>query len=85
MRRARKGNCADCAVIVFLQQLENMQGGKLLPPGQTWAEALRLPHAQEQFAVVMRAGNADASPDEIDWDRVISLWDIAPQANGMLW
>ena len=85
MRHAWKGNCVDCAAVVFLQQLDNLQGGKLLPPGHTWAEALRLPHVQEQFAAMMRAGNADASPDEIDWERVIELWDITPREKGMFW
>ena len=85
MRHARKGCCVDCAAVIFLQQLENMAGGKLLPPGHTWAEALRLPHVQEQFAALMTAGNADASPDEIDWERVIELWDIASREKGMLW
>ncbi len=85
MRHARKGNCVDCAAIVFLQQIDNLQGGKLLRAGHTWAEALTLPHVREQFAAMMTAGNADADPDEIDWDRVIELWDIAPKAKGMLW
>lgn len=84
MRRARKGLCVNCAAIVFLQRLDTMQGGKFLPAGHTWAEALRLSHVQEQFADMMRAGNADANPDEIDWDRVVSLWHIAPQEKGML-
>ncbi len=83
MRRARKGNCVDCATIVILQRLDNMHGskqhGSLLPAGFTWAEALALPHVREQFAAVMKAGNADVKPDEIDWDRVIELWNIAPK------
>lgn len=85
MRRARKGLCVECAAIVFLQHIDNMNGGNLLPSGYTWGEAIRLPHVREQFAAVMRAGNADADPDEIDWERVIILWNIAPKEEGVLW
>lgn len=46
--------------------------------------ALELPHVREQFEAVMRAGAAEAMPDEIDWARVIALWDIAPGAKGTL-
>ena len=83
MRRAMQGVCIDCAAVEFLQQLDNMHGGKLLQ-GHTWVEALGLPHMREQFANLMRAGNADAGIDEIDWDRVAQLWDIAPAVEGKL-
>jgi len=84
MRRAQKGLCVNCSVIVFLQQLGNMHAPGALPTGDKMKEALRLPHMQEQFAAVMRAGKADANPDEIDWNRVIDLWDIEPSAKGIL-
>lgn len=87
MRRARQGNCVDCCVVVFLQQLENLYGQdpmRLLPSGMTWATALSLPHMQEQFAVMMNRGRADANPDEIDWHRVIELWDAAPRETASL-
>lgn len=84
MRRAKEGVCADCATIVFLQRLDNMHGGMLLPTGQTWAEALNLPHVRERFAALMRAGDADADPDEIDWERVVELWDISELEAGTL-
>ena len=83
MRRAQTGMCVDCATVVFLQRLENT-GGHLLPKGETWATALRLPHVQKQFAAVMAAAKADAKPDEIDWDRVIELWDLVPRDEGRL-
>ena len=89
MRRSQQGVCVDCATVIFLQRLDNMHGSKmhghLLPPGETWATALCLPHVQEQFAAVMKAGKADANADEIDWNRVIELWDIVPKEEGGLW
>ena len=88
MRHAQEGVCVDCATVIFLQELDNMHGSKmhghLLPPGETWATALRLPHLQKHFAAVMIAGKADAKADEIDWERVIELWDIVPQEEGTL-
>ena len=47
-------------------------------------DALRLPHVREQFTRVMEAGKADAKPDEINWDRVIELWNIKPKCEGTL-
>ena len=82
LRRAKTGVCVECGVVQFLQQLDNMHGGNLFPDGT--AESLLLPHVREQFAATMKAGMADAMPDEIDWERVIAIWDIAPQTKGTL-
>ena len=82
LRRAKSGVCVDCGVVLFLQCLSNMH-----VPGSVDAalpHALRLPHVREQFVRVMAAGGADANPDEINWDRVISLWDIEPEDTGLL-
>lgn len=73
MRRAKTGVCVDCAAVLFLQRLDNMQGGNFGLP-----DALRHEHVQAQFANVMKAGNADADPAEINWDRVIEIWNIQP-------
>lgn len=81
MRRAQRGACVDCSAVLFLQRLMNMTGRDCYPD---MPNCLRLPHVQEQFANVMRVGNADAVPDEINWERVIALWDIAPTATGTL-
>lgn len=48
-------------------------------------EALRLPHVREQFVRVMAAGNSDAKPSDIDWDRVMELWDIEPWETEVAW
>ncbi len=34
-------------------------------------EGFRLKHVQAQFAAVMKAGMADARPEEIQWDRLV--------------
>jgi len=40
---------------------------------------------QPQFVeAVMRAGNAEASPDEVDWDRVIEVWSAESPAKETL-
>lgn len=78
MRHAEKGVCVNCGTVLFLKDLEELHGGRLLPPGTTWREALALPHIQEQFGRLMRVGKADAQPDEIDWERVAQLWDLEP-------
>jgi hypothetical protein len=71
-RRAEKGTCPDCTAVILLKGLDHEHGGKLFENGP---ECLRLPHIQGQFAALMKVGMADASPSEINWDRVIELWD----------
>lgn len=70
-RKAMKGLCTTCYVIDILKRLNADHGGMLLPNGP---DPLRYQHVQEQFAAVMRAGNAQALPDEIDWDAVVTNW-----------
>jgi len=33
----------------------------------------------------MAAGNSDAKPSDIDWDRVMELWDIEPWETEVAW
>ena len=80
-KRAMKGECTECHAVVILKGLNEMHGGMLFKDGP---ECLRLPHIQEQFAAVMKAGMADASPDEINWEGVIALWDaVADKPKGL--
>ena len=37
---------------------------------------LAQPHVQAQFAAIMRAGQADAQAEEIDWTRVVDNWEL---------
>lgn len=72
-RRAMKGHCTACHVVTFLKNLNQAHGGALFERHDP-ATSLRLPHVQEAFYRVMKAGNAEATPDEIDWDMVIAKW-----------
>jgi len=67
-----KGLCINCAVHDFLRNTYpiNMLLAEFGPKG------LLLPHIQKQFMGIMRAGFADAKPDEIDWNRIVENWDL---------
>ena len=67
-----KGLCVNCAVHDWLRNTYpvNLIFTTLSP------EALRLEHIQQQFTDIMRAGFADANPDEIDWEAIIANWDL---------
>ena len=64
------GHCPDCAVTAFLlsigpiRQTLDMEGPK----------CLKLPHIQQQIAIVLRFTQLGA--DEINWDTVIAQWDL---------
>lgn len=68
---APKGYCADCAATQFLKSLALAE-----TLAQTGPEALLAPHVQAQFAAMLRAGNADAAADEINWRRVVENWSL---------
>ncbi len=69
------GYCATCAATEFLQGLDAISdrfpGREPFDP-----ECFRLPHVQAQFGAILRGGNADAKPDEIDWSAVIANWSL---------
>jgi len=74
LRRSKvpKGLCINCAVHNFL--------GNTYPPNIQLAESgpeiLLIPHIQELFAEIMKAGFADANPDEVDWQLIVDNWDL---------
>lgn len=74
LRRSKvpKGLCINCAVQDWLRNT--------YPPNILLAESgpkiLLYPIIQEKFADLMRAGLSDATPDEIDWQRVVENWDL---------
>lgn len=91
MRRAKQGDCAECSIALFLKRLDIMQGGHLFGTPTDCAsrgpfsphkpaEALRLPHVQEQIGRLLKAGMSDATLGDIDFERVIEVWDIADDA-----
>jgi hypothetical protein len=65
-----QGYCPSCATTQFLKTTTGLSELlKLRGP-----EVLRDPVIQRQFVAVMAIGGADATPDEIDWERVIANW-----------
>jgi len=74
LRRSKvtKGFCINCAVHNFLRNT--------YPPNIQLAESgpeiLLIPHIQTVFADIMKAGFADAMPDEIDWQRIVDNWEL---------
>ncbi|MBA7676117.1 hypothetical protein ES703_84358 [subsurface metagenome] len=74
LRRSKvpKGFCVNCAVHNFLRNT--------YPPNIQLAESgpeiLLIPHIQTVFADIMKAGFADANPDEIDWQRIVDNWEL---------
>ncbi len=76
LRRSKqpKGFCVNCAVHNWLRNTYPVN--QILAGMRNPAETLRLEHIQQQFVGIMRAGNADANPDEINWEAIIDNWDL---------
>ncbi len=74
LRRSKvpKGFCINCAVHNFLRNTypPNMQLAESGP------EILLIRHIQDVFVGIMKAGFADANPDEIDWQRIVDNWEL---------
>jgi hypothetical protein len=69
-----KGMCNNCAVTEFL--------ANTYPPNMLIEESphgpaiLLFPQIQEQFVAIMKAGNADMDPAEINWQTVVDNWNL---------
>jgi len=74
LRRSKvpEGFCINCAVHNFLRNT--------YPPNIQLAESgpqiLLIPHIRVVFSDIMRAGFADAVPDEIDWQLIVDNWEL---------
>ena len=66
------GYCLNCAVTEWFLSVEPLCD--IIK--RDGIEGLKLPHVQQQFAAVMRAGFAQATPDQIDWLEVVANWDL---------
>jgi hypothetical protein len=71
LRHAREGLCASCAITQVIKATPMVLGIE-----RNGVEILRDPRVQAQFARLLDVGRADASPDEIDWERVITNWEL---------
>ena len=67
-----KGLCVNCAVHDWLRNTYPVN----ILLAQSGPKALIHPHIREEFAGIMRAGMADAMPDEINWDLIIENWEL---------
>jgi hypothetical protein len=65
-----EGYCASCAVTEWLFVM-GLRETSIPNPA-----VLRLPHVQEQMAVILRNAHADMVPAEIDWEQVIANWNL---------
>jgi hypothetical protein len=65
-----QGYCVNCGVAHFYQ-VESPLGQLIKDP-----QMLLATHVQAQFTRVMQAGNADARPEQIDWDKVVMDWSL---------
>lgn len=69
---AQNALCADCAATAFIKDTEVLMYGISLHG----VRVLLDPRIQSGFADVMRAGKADATPEEINWQRVVDNWEL---------
>ncbi len=69
-RPETSGYCPDCGVTDFFKNQSPL--GQLIRD----KDMLLASHVQTQFAKLMLTGNADARPEEINWQRVHDNWDL---------
>ena len=69
-----KGLCATCAAHDWLRN--TYPTNMILNESQHGPRILLSPSIREQFAEIMRGQNADAKPDEINWNLMIENWDL---------
>lgn len=65
------GLCADCAATAFLKSSSTIAYGI----DKNGTEILLSRQAQEQFGAIMIAGDADAKPEELNWQSIVDNWD----------
>ena len=68
------GYCPDCAVTDFFKNHAMLaQAMEMNPVGKSM---LLDPRVQQQFTGLLQVGKADATPSEINWQRVYDNWDL---------
>jgi len=73
-RKAQEGLCQNCVVTQFLlcDDLEAVRRGI----ERNGIEILKNPNIQAQFAQILKVGRSELQADTINWDTVISQWDM---------
>lgn len=78
LRRAVVGYCADCAITHFIKDTEPLASiiaGGPWGPGKGPSILLN-PHIQGDWQRLFVTGCSDADNSEINWQRVVELWDM---------
>ena len=73
-RPETSGYCVECAVTDFFKNRSHL--AELLAMNPLGSKMLLDRRVQEQFARLMQAGNADAKPEEINWQRIVENWEL---------
>ena len=73
-RLEMSGYCPDCAVTDFFKNRSHL--AELMEMNPIGKKMLLDPRVQQQFADILQAGNADAQPQEINWQRVHDNWEL---------
>jgi hypothetical protein len=74
LRRSQNiGLCVNCAVHDWLRNTYPIN----IILAESGPKGLELPHIQQQFASIMKIAGADAQFDEIDWNAIISNWNLS--------
>ena len=66
------GLCVNCALHDWLRNTYPVN----LHFAEHGPSALEHTHVRKQIEQIMRVGKADASPDEINWDRIVENWKL---------
>lgn len=76
---AENALCADCAATALIKTVEALMWGI----EKNGVRMLLNPTVQQSFAEVMKVGRADATPEEINWQRVVENWELpVPKQKG---
>lgn len=71
---ADRGLCPSCGLTAFLKDLPATQLGIERAGGI--GPLLAAPHIRQGILAMMRTGNADVGPEEIDWERIARNWEL---------
>ena len=71
---APAGWCADCAATDFMKNRSPL--ARMMEMNPIGKAMLLDPRVQAQFAVLMKTGNTDAKPEELNWQRIHGNWEL---------
>lgn len=77
---AKNGLCANCGMTLFIRHGDGLG---LIFRDEPDPGIFAARHVQESLERLMFVGNADARPEEIDWQTVIAQWDLPFKADVM--